>query len=176
MGFKNHRSKPDKNFNEVIRCLKYRCAGYWKDKNYPHHYANLKGLPVCAYDTNNMGRGFPDVEIWVSWFCLHFEVKQERPPVSKEGTPGRHTEVMSDDEYYRAQLEDSEVFFRLHHSSVVPIVWDRNQIYEWLCLMADFVNYVEGIADGSAELLRLFFPKASQPERSNMWKQIQEEV
>lgn len=166
MSFKHHQSKPDKNFNEVIRCLKDRCAGYWKDKEYPHHYAHLKGLDVCAYDTNKMGNGFPDVEIWVSWMCLQFEVKQERPPTAEQGAKGRHTVIMTDDEYYRAQLEETEVFFRRHHSSIIPIIWDRNQLYEWLCAMADFVLYCEGQAEGSDELLALFFPKAFQTKQT----------
>jgi len=154
MSFKNHQSKSDRNFRDaVIGCLKYRCAGYWKDKSYPHHYAHLRGLLICAYDTNKMGSGFPDTEIWVSWLCLHFEVKQQRSPT-------KHIDAATDEAYYKAQLEESEVFFRRHHSSLVPIVWDREQVFTWLQAMADFVMYVEGKAEGSKELLALFFPKA----------------
>lgn len=170
MAFKNHRSKKDHNFNEFIRALKDRCAGYHKDAAYPNwHYANLQGLKVCAYDLNKVGSGFPDGEIWVSWFCLQMEVKQERLPVTLPGTQGRHTEVLTNDEYYRAQLEDTEVFYRLHHSSIVPIVWDRNQIFEWIKAMVDFVLYVEGKAEGSRELLAIFFPKIAEEHQANTW-------
>lgn len=157
-------TRQDKNHGEVICALRDRCGGYNRDKELPHHYAHIKGLRVCAYDTHGVGNGFPDWEIWVSWLCVQMEVKQERPQTTAKGTQGRHSEIMSDDQYYRAQLESSELLYRLHHSSIVPIVWDRNQIYEWISLMADFVLYCEGLAEGSQELIRLFFPKAAQRE------------
>lgn len=152
--------KRDRNSTEVIKALKDRCGGYHKEKDMPHHYANISGLRVCAYDTNKMGSGFPDWEVWVSWLCLHFEVKQARA-VTPEGTRGRHTEVMTDEQYYKAQLEETEVIFRRKHSSIVPIVWDRDQVFDWLCAMRDFVLYCEGKSEGSVELLNLFFPNVT---------------
>lgn len=167
MGFKNHRSKADKNFSEIIKCLKERCGGAWKDPAFPWWYAHLRGLRVCAYDLNKVGSGFPDCEIWVSWLCMQFEVKQERIVKPEQNNAGQFKTQLTDEEYYRAQLEDTEVFYRLHHSSIVPIVFDRNQIFDWLNIMVDFVLYVEGKAEGSEELLRLFFPKITTNEQYN---------
>lgn len=148
-------TKQDRNHKEVIAALRDRCGGYWKDKGLPHHYAYIQGLRVCAYDTHGVGNGFPDWEIWVSWLCMGFEVKQERPQT-------KHVDAIPDEQHYKAQLEDSEVFYRLHHSSLVPIVWDREQVYAWIQAMAAFVLYVEDKAEGSRELLDLFFPSAAK--------------
>lgn len=159
-----HRTvyKNDKNFKEAIRALKDRCGGYWKDKEFPHHYAHCNGLRVALYDTNKMGQGFPDAELWVSWLCIQIEVKQERPDPEKRGKAGRHKDAIPDDEYYRKQLENTEIFYRLHHTSIVPIVWDRNQIYELIKAMADFVLFIEGRAEGNPSFIKIFFPKLAQ--------------
>lgn len=156
------RTNVDKNHLEVPKALKDRCGGYWKNPDLPHHYAHLKGLHVCAYDTHGVGNGFPDWEVWVSWLCMGFEVKQERPAEKTKTNSGQFQTKLTDDEYYRAQLEDSELFYHRHHSGLIAVVWDRNQVYEWLNAMADFVLYCEHKAEASDELLALFFPRASK--------------
>lgn len=164
MAFKKHQSKSDKNFRvEIIGALKNRCGGYYRDKAYPQwHYANHRGLRVALYDLNKVGQGHPDADLWVSWLCVKLEVKQERPPVTTKGTKGRHTEVMDDDQYYRAQLEETEVFFRNNHTGLYMIVWEQNQVYELICRMADLVFWVEeqaALPTQGREFLSLFFPK-----------------
>lgn len=157
--------KRDKNFTtEAVGAMRL-LGGYHKDPKFPHHYANCQGLRVALYDTNKMGSGYPDAELWVSWLCIGLEVKQERPRVSPEGTPGRHTDVMTDAEYYRKQLEETELLFRMRHPSLVAIVWDRYQIVELANKMAEFVLYVEGKNQTSRAFIDLLFPKVEFTEK-----------
>lgn len=160
-------TRQDKNHNEVIAALRDRCSGYCKDKELGHHYANLRGLKLCAYDTHGVGQGFGDWTVFVSWMCLQFEVKQPRKEYKAPAQGGGKIQSLTDDEYYYSMLEPTEKKFRIHHSGIIVTVWDREQVYQWLCAAADFVLYCEGQSDQQPELLTLFFPNVIKPEQSN---------
>lgn len=169
MSYKNHLSHSDKNFKrEIVGALKNRLAGYWQDKKYPKwHYANFRGLKVALYDKNKVGEGYPDADLWVSWLCVPLEVKQERPVYKAPKQGGGKTPQLSDEQYYRAQLEDTEVFFRNHHTGLTMIVWEQNQVYDLICKMADLIFWLEGeseknkLPQGSREFMALFFPRTN---------------
>lgn len=144
----------DANHAIVRDALKHRCGGFHKDKEHPHYYANIQGIKVAAYDLHAAGHGIPDWLVFVGTFAIFFEVKQPRPAGGKFG-PKR---TLTDQQYYFGQLEDTETFFYWHHPSITAIVWDQNQVYDWLKLCAEFVNHQEGTSE-SAAFLKLFFPK-----------------
>lgn len=159
--------KRDKNHQEVIKALRDRCGGFERDKEHGHYYANLHGLRVACYDMHTRGQGFPDFEIWVSWLCVLLEVKQERVVKAEQANSGQFKQILSDHEYYYRQLEDTEKDFHAAHPGLLFIVWDSNQVYDILCLMADFVEYVEGLSHDKKPLFRLFFPKVDEPEKTS---------
>lgn len=175
MAYKNHLSHPDKNFkSEIVGALKYRCGGYWQDRKFPKwHYANHRGLQIALYDLNKVGEGHPDCDLFVSWLSVKLEVKQERPAYVAPKQGGGKKPVLTDDEYYRAQLEGTEIFFRNHHPGLSFIVWEQNQVYELICKMADLVFWVEdGSPQGSRDFIELFFPKVKTDEQANTQKKL----
>lgn len=154
--------RKDKTHFVVRDAIKNRCGGYWRDADYPlFHYANLQGLRVVAYDFHKIGGGVPDWLVFVGTFAIYFEVKAERE--ERKDTRGRKR-VLNDKEYYFAQLEPAEKFFYAHHPSITAIVWDQNQVYDWLVLCANYVNLQEAKFDKSKEFLELFFPKLKEQE------------
>lgn len=156
-----HNSR-DKNHMIVARAVMYQCGGGSKNKALGHYYANLHGLKVAAYDLHTRGMGYADWEVWVSWLGMLFEVKQERE--IRTDPRGRKRQY-SDKQYYYKQLELTEQEFHAHHPGLVAIVENENVVYDWLCLMADFVEYVEGLSNQAQPLFRLFFRKADSPEK-----------
>lgn len=160
-------SNIDKNHSEVPKALKDRCGGYWRDKENGHHYASYQGLKICAYDLHKVGNGFPDWEVWISWLCLQIEVKQERKVYVAPKQGGGRAQKLSDEEYYYHQLEDTELTYRRSHSSIVPIVHERNEVYEWIKCAAEFVFYCESKSEGSQALINLFFPRVTESFQHN---------
>lgn len=54
------QSNRDDNHYIVRNVMRDRMGGYWHPKPADgSHYANLLGLPVCAYDMYKRGAGFP---------------------------------------------------------------------------------------------------------------------
>lgn len=135
----------DKNHDLVIKAMKARMGGYERDTNGAHH-ANLKGLRVSAFDMHKAGSGFPDWLIFVSWFAVTVEIKNEET-LKKKGKAG---------------YETSQYLFASKFKGIRKVITEQNQLYDYLCEIATLVHDLEDLASSHASLsyIKAFFPKA----------------
>lgn len=122
--------------------MRDRMGGYWHPKPADgSHYANLLGLPVCAYDMYKRGAGFPDWIVFVSYFCVTIEVK------NLEGRGMRFT--------------PDEERFQKHFRGVYKVFTTEEEVYEFLLFVAKEVLYIEEemAAKFPKEYARVFFPR-----------------
>lgn len=124
-------SKRDVTHNEVIKAMKSRMGGYFKDQNGGHH-AHLLGLPVDAIDLYKVGGGIPDWLVYVSWLPVMIEIKNPERTLSKKSKQDERI-------YINGRFTPDEIEFANNFHGLRVVMFEQNEIFDYLCKLARFV-------------------------------------
>lgn len=147
-------SHRDKTHTELVKAMKSRMGGYWRDENGAHH-AHLMGLPVDAYDMYKAGSGFPDWLVYVSWLAVVIEIK------NLDGKPHGLPERTKKGALRKGFYTPDEILFTQQFHGIRRTFTEQNEIYDFLCQVAQFVLDTESEISKSwlKSYRELFFPK-----------------
>ncbi len=152
MKSRNHPAHRDKTHDEMVKAMKNRMGGYWRDENGAHH-AYLLGLPVDAYDMYKAGSGFPDFIVFVSWCAVAIEIKNPEGKRPSEKTKKGQARLG-----FYTPAED--IFMQNFHG-LRRTCTEQNEIYGELREVALMLLKLEDLTADALppEYARVFFPK-----------------
>lgn len=145
--------KRDKTHSELIKAMKNRMGGYWRDENGGHH-AHLLGLTVDAFDLYKVGSGVPDWLVFVGWLAVFIEIKNPERVLSKKSTPQKQIIIQG------RFTPDEREFMRNFHG-IRRTLYEQNEIYDFLLSVARLVGDADDILAGRLpkSYMQIFFPK-----------------